>query len=169
MDSDPLVPTEISPTKKYLTLGAVGLVAVYLLVVMILLLVKAREYHHSGLYLSAFALLILTICIVLVNISLPQDYMDNRAKYSVLFLNLCLFFVATGLLVHAFEKTPYTCPPVNHCILSDVGEGEWVLRPECLTGERENTFVALSKTKTCPEPKPDPKPDPKEYFDGIVQ
>ena len=160
MDSDPLVPHEVSPTKKYLMLGTVALLAIYLVVTMIILIVKGHAYSHIGLYIQAVSLLLLSVVIVLVNLWMPQDYMENKAKYSLLALNLCLFLVATGMLVHAFQHTPYVCPPENHCVISSLVEGTWAQRPDCFPAERNATFVAVSSNKTCPPPPPDPTPPP---------
>lgn len=155
MDSDPLVPTEISPTKKYLMFGSVALVAIFLITTIICMIVKAKQYHHAGLYISAFALLVLTGIVILLNLSLPQDYMSNKAKYAMMALNICLIVVALGFLIHSFEKTPSPpCPPINTCTLKDFPEGGWAVRPECFTAERNATFITVSANRTCPQPQP---------------
>lgn len=155
MDSDPLVPKEISPTKKLLMYGIAAVLAIYMLVAVVLIFVQARQEGKASCYFAAVALLFLIVAVVLVNLWMPQDFMETKAKYGLLALNICLFLVATSMMAQAFIKTP--CPTPNTCTLGNLNENVWLssaAKQDCFPTPRNTTYILLSANKTCPELPP---------------
>eukprot|EP00461_Guttulinopsis_vulgaris_P001848 UN01849 len=158
MDSDPLVPKEVSPTQQLIIYGVAGLVAIYMLVSVIVIFVEGKKYGHIGSYLSAIALILLIVAVVLTNMWMPQDFMEGKARMALIGLNVCLFLVATGMMIQSLQKTP--CPHVNPCTLSGTPRETWfstanLINLECFPPNTNATFMLMSANKTCPQ-QPDP-------------
>lgn len=157
MDSDPLVPKEVSQTKKLLMYALGAALAIYMLVAVVLIFVEARQDGKSSCYFAAVSLIFLIVAVVLVNLWMPQDFMETKAKYGLLALNVCLFLVATSMMAQSLIKTP--CPVPNTCTLGNVGEGQWLSsasKMDCFPTPRNTTYILLSANKTCPEVPPAP-------------
>lgn len=81
MDGDPLVPKETTQCQKIMTWLAIGAIAVFLLVVLIITVIQGSANGHGGNYVVAIGLGTLVLTFVLVYRWLPHDSLEPKVHY----------------------------------------------------------------------------------------